>query len=70
MSILSQKQLAADIEHQLSFSFESYNKKREDSEKEIVDWESFIMNVAETVIENNGTIEDGIEIAEDAFRNL
>ena len=52
------------LENALSFTREEYEKKMDDG---IVSFDDFLKNIIETVIEEGGTFEDAIFIAEDAF---
>jgi hypothetical protein len=60
----------ASIERGINFSREDYESKREKSNAEMVDFDDFIKNVAESIEENEGTIEDAVLIANDAFLKL
>lgn len=55
------------LETSLSFTREEYEEKRDDG---IVSFDEFLKNVIDTVIEEGGTFEDAIFIAEDAFSKL
>ncbi len=52
------------LETSLSFTREEYEEKRDDG---IVSFDDFLKNIIETVIEEGGTFEDAVFIAEDAF---
>lgn len=58
------------IERGIDFTREEYEEKREKSKKELVDFDDFIRNVAESCYQNNWTLEDAISIANDAFKEL
>ena len=58
------------IEIGINFTREQYEEKREESKDELVDFDDFIKNVAESCYENDGTIEDAVFIANDAFSQL
>ncbi len=58
------------IECEISFTREQYEEKRRLCEKELVDFDDFLENVVESVIDNEGTFEDGVFIANDAFMKI
>lgn len=58
------------IEKGIEFSREQYEEKRNESENELVDFDDFIKNVAESCFDNEGSIEDAIFIANDAFSKM
>jgi hypothetical protein len=60
----------SSIENGISFTREQYEEKREESNKELVDFDDFIKNVAASCYENDGSTEDAIFIANDAFDKL
>jgi hypothetical protein len=60
----------AAIERGIDFTREQYEEKRANSNVELVDFDDFIRNVAESCYDNEGSIEDGVFIANDAFDKL
>lgn len=60
----------AAIENGIDFTREQYEEKREESKYELVDFDDFIKNVAQSCYDNEGSIEDGVFIANDAFSQL
>lgn len=56
------------LENSLSFTREEYEEKRKSVN--LVPFDEFIKNVINTVIEENGTFEDAVFIAEDAYLKL
>ncbi|MDY0143201.1 MAG: hypothetical protein WCT06_09150 [Armatimonadota bacterium] len=60
----------AEIEQGINFSREDYSLKVENSSTEMVDYDQFIKNVAQACYDNDGTVEDAIFIANDAYSNL
>jgi hypothetical protein len=67
-----QKLTADQIENIISFevSREEYEDKRSESKKELVDYDDFLRNIAESANDNNGTEEDILFIAKDAFDKM
>ncbi len=55
------------LENSLSFTREDYEKKMTEG---MVSFDDFLKNVINTVIEENGTFEDAVFIAEDAYLKL
>ena len=49
---------------------EMYCEKMIDSATELVDYDMFLENIAESVNYNNGNIDDAVEIAIHSFRSL
>lgn len=60
----------ASIERGIDFTREQYEEKREQSSEELVDFDDFIKNVAESCNDQSGSIDDAIFIANDAFLKL
>lgn len=58
-----------DIIDMIDFSEEEYNE-RVTGKDDVATFDEFIDNVINIVKENNGTIEDAVFIANDAYRNL
>lgn len=55
------------LENSLSFTREDYEKKMTEG---MVSFDDFLKNVINTVIEENGTFEDAVFIAEDSYLKL
>lgn len=55
------------IECEIDFTREQYEAKRKSSNIELVDFDDFLENVVLETKDGNGTIEDAIFIADDAF---
>ena len=66
----AKKAFRAEIEQGINFSREDYSLKVENSSTEMVDYDQFIKNVAQACYDNDGTVEDAIFIANDAYSNL
>jgi len=61
------------IERGIDFTREDYEAKRELSNNELIDFDDFVKNVAESCdygMCDSGTIEDAIFIANDAYSKL
>lgn len=58
------------IENGIDFTREQYEEKREKSNVELVDFDDFIKNISESCYVNDGSIDDAVFIANDAFTNL
>lgn len=58
-----------DIIDMIDFSEEEYNE-RVAGKDDVATFDEFIDNIINIVKENNGTIEDAVFIANDAYRNL
>lgn len=59
------KRMARRLEAFLSFSKEDYDKIKE--RENLVPFEKFLENIAISVVENKGDMQDAVYIAEDAF---
>lgn len=58
------------IKSAISFSKKDYEAKNTPFVKEIQSFESFIIEIANAVNENKGTIADAVEMAEQSFKSL
>lgn len=58
------------IECEIDFTREQYENKRNYSKSELVDFDDFLENVVSEIKECDGTFEDAIFIANDAFSKL
>lgn len=61
---------SSTLEGAVDFTLEDYCEKMDNSPVEIVDYDTFLDNVIDQVIENNGTFDDAIFIANDAYSKL
>lgn len=59
-----------EIEMGCNFTREEYETLRASSQKELLNFDDFLEKVKETTLENGGSLEDAVFIADDAFRAL
>ena len=58
-----------EIISSIDFTEEEYSEKIA-GQQGIASFDEFIDNIVKVTLENNGTVEDAVFIADDAFRNL